>query len=113
MAPEAAGVYHLVLRAPRQDGRALKQTITVQVLGSSTLEPDNPRLAPGGSVTFSARIKGLSKGTVRWSVQEPSGGWITEDGRYTAPDKAGSYHVSAVSTVDPSVSVQATVTVEN
>ena len=112
VAPEAAGVYHLILRAPRQDGRALKQTVTVRVVGSSSLEPGNPRVAPGGAVSFTARIKGLSKGTVRWSVQEANGGSITEEGRYTAPDKPGTYHVTAVSSVDPSVAVQATVNVE-
>ena len=113
VAPEAAGVYHLILRAPRRDGRSLKQLVTVQVLGSSTLEPDNPRLPPGGTVAFTFRIKGLAKGAVRWSVDEPNGGGFTEDGRYTAPGKTGVYHVTAVSTSDPTLKARTTVTVEN
>ncbi len=113
VAPEAAGVYHLQLRAQRLDGRALKQTLTVKVVGISTIEPSNPRVAPGGTIAFTAHMRGLGKGGVRWSVQEAHGGEITEEGRYTAPGRAGSYHVVATSTVDPSVSAQATVLVEN
>ena len=113
VAPEAAGTYHLVLRAPRLDGRPLKQTIAVRVVGSSTLEPGNVRVPPGGSVAFTAHFRGLAKGAVRWSVQEPGGGELTEEGRYTAPNQRGTYHVTATSTVDPTVSAQATVVVEN
>jgi hypothetical protein len=48
---------------------------------------------------------------VKWSVDEADGGEIDQGGRYQAPDKAGSYHVTAVSASDPQVSARATVTV--
>jgi hypothetical protein len=111
VAPDVAGTYHLILRAPRKDGRPLKQILAVQVVGSFTLEPGSARVAPGGGVTFTARLKGLPKGAVRWGVQEPGGGEITEEGRYTAPSRHGTYHVTAVFAADPSVYSQATVTV--
>lgn len=111
VAPETAGTYHLILRAPRRDGRLLKQTVAVQVVGTSTLDPGACRLSPGGQTRFTAHMKGLPR-TVRWSVQEPGGGEITEGGEYTAPARPGTYHVSAASTVDPSVTAQATVVVE-
>lgn len=113
VAPEAAGTYHLVLRAPRRDGRPLKQTVTVRVLGSSTVEPATVRLAPGGTVAFTAHFRGIAKGAVRWSIQENGGGEITEHGRYTAPDRRGTYHITATSTVDAAMSALATVTVDH
>jgi hypothetical protein len=112
LAPEAAGTYHLLLRAPRRDGRNLKQTIEVRVLATPSLEPGNPRVAPGGAVQFTAHMKGLPRNTARWSVEEGNGGEIGEDGRYLAPARTGTYHVLAVSTLDPTVSARGTVVVE-
>jgi hypothetical protein len=48
---------------------------------------------------------------VTWQVDETNGGEIGEDGRYLPPIKAGTYHVTAVSTLDPQVSARATVVV--
>ena len=113
VAPETAGTYHLMLRAPRRDGRMLKQRLAVQVVASSTIEPATARLAPGGMALFTAHIHGLAKGSVRWTVQEPGGGEITEEGRYTAPDRRGTYHIIGAAITDPSVNARATVVVEN
>ncbi|BDU73963.1 hypothetical protein [Mesoterricola silvestris] len=104
--PEAAGTYHLVLRTPGH-----KQTVEVQVLPSPALEPLSPRIAPGSSVTFRVRMRGLPRDTAVWTVAEAEGGEITADGRYTAPRRPGVYHVTATSTSDPSASARATVTV--
>ena len=112
LAPEAAGTYHLILRAPRRNGRALKQTVEVRVLALTSVEPGNARLAPGAALVFRARMKGLPGNQVRWSVEEANGGDIGEDGRYVAPSRPGTYHVLAVSTVDPAASARATVVVE-
>jgi hypothetical protein len=113
VAPDVAGLYHLILRAPRRDGRPLKQVLAIQVVGAFTLEPGHPRVAPGGVVAFTARLKGLPRGAVRWGIQEPGGGEISEEGRYTAPARPGIYHVTALYAADPSVYSQATVTVED
>ncbi len=110
-APEAAGSYHLTLRATRADGRKLKQSVEIRVLPIVTLEPASAQVAQGGAVSFSITIKGLGRNTVKWSVDEPGGGEISEEGRYLPPAKAGTYHVSAVSTLDPQVSARATVVV--
>jgi len=110
-APESAGTYHLVLRADRVDGHKLKQIVQVQVLPIVTVEPASAQVAQGGSVTFNAVVKGLGRSTVKWTVDEPDGGEIDQDGRYLPPARPGTYHVTAVPTLDPQVSAQATVVV--
>lgn len=112
VAPAAAGLYHLVARAPRPDGTRMKQVIEVRVLADPLIEPAIATLAPGGSRTFAARMRGLPRNTVTWTVDEPEGGTISRDGQYLAPTKPGTYHLTATSTLDPSVSATATVRVE-
>lgn len=109
VAPEFAGTYHLKLSAARPTGRRLHQTVEIRVLPCPSLDPASVRVAPGGSVLFVARMKGLPKETVRWSVEETGGGEFAENGRYTAPLKPGTYHVTAISTFDPKVRVSAEV----
>lgn len=104
--PEAAGTYHLVLRTPGH-----KQVVEVRVLPSPVLEPLAPRLQPGSSMTFRVRMRGLPRDAALWTVDEPDGGEITADGRYTAPRRPGVYHVTATSASDPSAVARATVTV--
>ena len=109
--PEAAGLYHLVLRATRSDGRALKQTLEVRVLALASVDPANVQVSQEGTVSFTAVMKGLPRNTVNWEVEEAGGGEISENGRYQPPAKAGTFHVRAVSTFDPEVSARATVVV--
>ena len=77
----------------------------------------SPRAAPlvsGGSLVFSAVVGGRDPGqsaAVTWSVEEPGGGTVDARGRYTAPARAGSYHVVATSVADPRRSDGALVTV--
>ncbi len=67
------------------------QTVTVSVA------PDTARLAPGQGTQFAAVVTGTADEAVRWYVDEVGGGSIDENGVYTAPAAAGSYHVRAVS----------------
>lgn len=110
-APEKAGTYHLTLRANRTDGRRMKETVAIQVLPIPTLEPASASVAPGGSVDFTANMKGLARNTVKWSVDEPNGGAISDEGHYQPPSRPGTYHVTATSTLAPDVSARATVVV--
>jgi len=109
--PEAAGTYHLVVRSTGRDGRVRKQVLEVRVLASPSVEPPSPRLQPGGSILFRARMRGLPRDAASWAVLESDGGEISAEGRYTAPRKPGIYHVTATSAADPSTFAQATVTV--
>ena len=110
-APEKAGTYHLTLRANGSDGRRMKETVVLQVLPVPSVDPASTAVAPGGGVDFSASMKGLARNTVKWSVDEPEGGMISETGHYQAPTRTGTYHVTATSTLDPTASARATVVV--
>ncbi|MFZ1612857.1 MAG: hypothetical protein WAT51_01725 [Holophaga sp.] len=112
VAPSAAGLYHLIARAPRPDGTRMKQIVEVRVLADPLIEPASASVSPGGSRTFAARMRGLPRNTVTWSVDEPDGGTISRDGQYLAPAKPGTYHLTATSTLDPTVSATTTVRVE-
>ena len=112
VAPPAAGTYHLFARAMRPDGTRMKQVVEIRVLADPRIEPITASLSPGSTQAFSVRMRGLPRNTVTWSIDEPNGGSISAEGRYTAPAHAGTYHVTATSTIDPSASISATVRVE-
>jgi len=109
--PEAAGTYHLILRTQGRSGRLQQQEVAVRVLPSPTVDPGLARLAPGGSLQFRVRMRGLTRDSATWAVEEADGGEITPDGHYTAPRRPGLYHLVATSTLDPAVCARATVTV--
>ena len=112
VAPPAAGTYHLIARATRPDGSRLKQVVAVKVLADPRIEPSALTLAPGSICTFTVRMRGLARNTVTWALEEPEGGVVSTDGQYTAPARSGTYHVTATSTLDPTVTATATVRVE-
>jgi hypothetical protein len=101
-----------VLRSARADGSLVKSVHSIRVLPIIQLEPSEPRLAPGGTVTFAVHVKGLARSTVTWSLEEGDGGSITSDGFYTAPAHPGVFHVVATSTQDPDAIAIASVQVE-
>lgn len=111
IAPSSAGLYHVVIRGKKSDGTLLKQVAEVRVQAILTVDPPSTQLARGATYTFAARIKGLPRATVTWSVDESEGGFVTPAGLYTAPFQPGTYHVVATSTEDPDVSGFATVQV--
>ena len=79
---------------------------------SITIDPPEATLTAKGSQTFSANITGTDDRTVVWSVQEgPTGGTVNGEGRYTAPELPGSYHLIAASQADPSQTAAITVNV--
>jgi hypothetical protein len=112
VAPVSAGKYHLILRAGRADGSRLKVLQEILVLPLAQVEPSQARVAPGGTQAFVARMKGLPRNTVLWSVEEAQGGAVSEDGLYKAPQAPGTFHVKATSTLDPEAIAVATVVVE-
>jgi hypothetical protein len=111
-APTGAGTFHLTLRGVRTDGKRVKQTLEIRVLPLATLEPSSVQVRPEGTVAFTATMKGLGHSSVTWKVEEPGGGECSDDGRYQAPSRPGTYHVDAISTLDPTVIARATVVVD-
>jgi hypothetical protein len=73
--------------------------------------PGATSLTVGQSQTFTANVTNTGNTAVTWAVQEgTAGGSITAAGVYTAPMKAGSYHVIASSVVDPTKKATAGIT---
>ena len=60
---------------------------------SLTVVPSESTLHFGQTQAFTAIVMGTSDAAIQWSVQEPNGGTVTEDGIYTAPHEIGIYHV--------------------
>lgn len=76
------------------------------------VEPSSIRLPAGDGTTFTAVIDGSSGAAVHWSIVEgAAGGDVTDEGQYTAPDIAGTYHLVASSKAGPARSAAATIVV--
>ncbi len=86
-------------------------TTTTTFDSGVTITASTASVAGGGTSTFSATVSGANDQGVIWSVVEPGGGSITQEGVYTAPQTAGTYHVRATSVADSSKSGTITVTV--
>lgn len=78
---------------------------------SVVVMPATVTLAPGGTQTFTAAVKGLVNTNVTWTVQEATGGTVNGEGSYTAPIATGFYHVVATSVADAAFNGSATITV--
>jgi hypothetical protein len=66
-------------------------------------------MQPGADRAFAATVRCAADTSVYWSVKEPDGGSITQDGVYTAPALPGTYTVMATSQAD--VRASATISV--
>src|SRR6267143_1579934 len=71
-----------------------------------SISPSTANLNQGATLSFTASVP------VNWAVQEgAAGGSITNMGAYSAPNKAGTFHVIAISQADTTQTATATVTV--
>lgn len=57
------------------------------------IKPDMLNLYVRENYYFEALLDGRAENRVKWSVREPDGGTINENGMYTAPNKAGVYEI--------------------
>ena len=65
------------------------------------IRPDVCELEVRETRYFQAVFERVSDQRVRWSVKEPQGGEIDENGMYTAPNTVGVYEIVAESVADP------------
>lgn len=86
-------------------GLPAAQTVSVAV------DPGSATLYTGQATQFAAAVTGTADLLVTWKVDETGGGTVDQNGMYTAPTAAGSYHVRAVSHAQPEISGVAAVTV--
>jgi len=68
------------------------------------VEPAHVAVPVGGSTHFAAAVTGSVDLGVRWVVDESEGGTVDASGLYQAPQRAGTFHVRAISLADSSVS---------
>lgn len=61
---------------------------------------DIQKLRPLERVRFTAEVDGTEDKSVTWSVSDPEGGSIDDNGLYQAPSEEGTYEVIARSNAD-------------
>jgi hypothetical protein len=108
----AGAMLGLIFVAPACGGIADGAGSAAMQQTSVALYPPVAQLRPGGARTFVATVTGASTTSVTWSV-DAGGGTIDGSGRYTAPATTGTFHVTARSTADTSLSGSAVVLVSN
>jgi hypothetical protein len=85
-------------------------TATVQVVSGLVIAPNQPAVAVGATITFSASAPGGQ--TVLWTVAGgPDPGAIDGTGAYTAPASPGTYIITAAVAGNPAQTLSTTVTV--
>lgn len=73
------------------------------------ISPSNVELTPGAVQYFNALLNGNRYPQLEWSVQGP--GSITQDGKYTAPNAAGTAQIIVAAKDRPELTATATVTI--
>lgn len=74
--------------------------------------PDIQKMKPLERIRFKADVEGTADKGVIWSVKDPDGGNIDDNGLYQAPSAPGTYEICAVSTADGESRTSAFVIVE-
>ena len=108
LAPNHAGTFRLMIHAKRPDGTIARVQREIRVLPVFKPEPATALLQAGQSQTFTVKVKGLVRNEVIWKADA---GTFSEGGTYLAPSEPGTYHLTATSAVDPTVSATVTVIV--
>lgn len=76
------------------------------------ISPDIQKVKPLERVRFLAEVSGTEDKGVTWSVNDPEGGSIDDNGLYQAPSEEGTYEVVARSNADGETRTSAFVLVE-
>jgi hypothetical protein len=93
--------------------RDAKESVHDQTQRRMFLRPDVCELEVRGTQYFQALFENVSDQRVKWSVKEPQGGEIDENGMYTAPNTAGVYEVVAQSAAHPELTASTYVVVRD
>ena len=102
-----------IIAASKADPKK-SDTVTVTVLDPITvlIDPREVTLPFGGGQTFTAQVLWSADTEVAWTIDEGDAGSLAADGLtgvYTAPNRAGTFHVRATSKADGTKSVAAIV----
>lgn len=119
LVPEEPGISYVRGAAPSSPSRDALLAITAKkpdALPVVSIAPNyNLFMRPGSQQSFVARVFGAEDREVLWSIREPDGGTITQDGVYTAPavSEFKTFHALATSKANPSRSAEVTVMVSS
>ncbi len=109
-APTAAGTFHVVATSQADPSKSAIATVNVPTV-SVSITPSLIGVLPNQQRQFSAAVAGTVNQGVQWSVDEAVGGFINDQGLYTAPGTLGTFHITATSVSDSAQSAKATVVV--
>jgi hypothetical protein len=93
---------------PTRDTAGMRSNDTAVV----KITPDIVKMKPLERVRFKAEVEGSEDKSVIWSVNDPEGGNVDENGLYQAPSSPGTYEITAVSRADSNGRTSAFVIVE-
>jgi len=115
-APSSPATVHVTARSHANATQSATATVVVSPAGvvvvAISVAPQTASVQAGATQQFSATVTGATDTLVAWSIAEGSqGGSISNDGLYTAPATAGTFHVVATSHADASKSATAEVAV--
>jgi Bacterial Ig domain len=110
-APQSVGTYTVTATSVADTSKSASAQATVMSPPGSvgiTLSPSAASLQTGASQQFAASVTGTTNTSVSWTA---TGGTVTANGFYTAPQSAGTYTLTATSVADSTKSASAIVSV--
>ena len=110
-APNKAGTFTVTATSVASPAQKATAQVTVAAF-TLTLTPASQSVAQGGTATYTATVTGAAQKAVTWSVEGgDTNGTVSSSGVYTAPNKAGTFTLTATSVADPTKKATATATV--
>ncbi|MBI1854808.1 MAG: hypothetical protein HYR93_02895 [Chloroflexi bacterium] len=99
-----------LLKATDGRGHAASATVTVLKMPQLSISPETTKVKPGGRIQFSAALDTTTDQLFNWRVLPGgSGGTISPDGIYTAPDQVGTDQIVVESIQFPGLTAHAQV----
>ncbi|NOK07468.1 Ig-like domain-containing protein [Corallococcus exercitus] len=116
-APAEAGTYTVVATNAVDTSKKDTATVKVEAVQAPTVivkvTPEAVTIGQGTATDLTAEVSGSSITAVQWAVEGgDENGIVSSAGRYTAPNRAGTFTVTATSVADPTKKASASVTVE-
>ena len=106
-APDVAGTFEVKVTSNEDTSKFAIATVSVEKVDLS-ITPTNSIVSTSGEVQLTAQANGTSTNDINWSS---TGGSISTTGLFSAPSTAGSYTITATSTIDSRKTATATVEV--
>lgn len=111
-APASGGTFTVVATSVADPAKKATAQVTVSQVAVKVTAADTT-LDQGASTTLSVEVTGAPSPDVMWTVSGLDNGEVSPDGVYTAPDKQGTFTVTATSAVDPTKKASVSLTVRD